>query len=75
MLEIINSKRVSSGLHCMRENVELTVDSDESSWRGSLPCAVRCHAAVVGRVHQSEHDYHDVDDGDGHHGLFNDDKE
>ena len=56
-------------------HIELTVDSDQGCWRGSLPCAVRCHAAVVGRVHQSEHDYHDVDDGDGHHGLYNDDKE
>ena len=57
------------------KQIELTVDSDQSSRRGSLPCAVCCHAAVVGRVHQPGHVHHDdVGDGDGGHGLHNDDE-
>ena len=54
------------------KKIELTVDSDQSSRRGSLPCAVRCHAAVVGCVHQPDHD---EGDDDGGHGLHNDDEE
>lgn len=53
-------------------HIELTVDSDQGCWRGSLPCAVRCHAAVVGCVHQPDHD---EGDDDGGHGLHNDDEE